>query len=83
MVAGKDPETELEARCCIVCRTPLPMKVRADAQLCSATCRQRAKRYGITKRRNSMTQRSDAAGAAKLVQEEDFGRGCGQATSKS
>jgi predicted nucleic acid-binding Zn ribbon protein len=44
MFAGKDAETEIEARCCIVCRTPLPSTARADARLCSPTCRQRARR---------------------------------------
>ena len=42
MFAGKDADFEPEARCCIVCRTPLPPTARADARLCSATCRQRA-----------------------------------------
>jgi hypothetical protein len=44
MFAGKDAETEMEARCCIVCRTPLPSTARADARLCSPACRQRARR---------------------------------------
>jgi hypothetical protein len=44
MFAGKDAEAEPEARCCIVCRTPLPSTARADARLCSATCQ--APRHG-------------------------------------
>jgi hypothetical protein len=53
MFASKDAETEPEARCCSVCRAPLPIRARADARLCSATCRQRAKRRGIAKRRTA------------------------------
>ena len=53
MFAGKDAESEPEARCCIVCRTPLPSTARADARLCSATCRQRAKRRGMAQRRTA------------------------------
>jgi hypothetical protein len=51
LFAGKDAESEPEARCCIVCRTPIPADARADARLCSATCRQRAKRRGMAQRR--------------------------------
>src|SRR5919112_788045 len=51
MIAGKDAAVEPEARSCIVCRTPLPFTARADARLCSATCRQRAKRRGMAQRR--------------------------------
>jgi hypothetical protein len=51
LFASKDAEFEPEARCCIVCRTPLPSTARADVWLCSATCRQRAKRRGMAKRR--------------------------------
>jgi len=51
LFAGKDAEAEPEARCCDICRTPLPSTVRADARLCSSTCRQRARRCGMTKRR--------------------------------
>ena len=51
MFAGKDAETEPEARCCIVCRTPLPSMARTDCPVCSTTCRQRAKRRGMVKRR--------------------------------
>jgi hypothetical protein len=53
MFAGKDAETEPEARCCIVCRSPLPSMARADARLCSATCRQRAKRRGMAQPRTA------------------------------
>jgi hypothetical protein len=51
MFAGKDAASEPEARCCIVCRTPLASTARADARLCSTTCRQRARRRGMAKRR--------------------------------
>src|SRR3954465_6746056 len=51
LFAGKDAASEPEARCCIMCRTPLPATARTDARLCSATCRQRAKRRGMAKRR--------------------------------
>jgi hypothetical protein len=47
LFAGKDAETEPEARRCIVCRSPLPSMARANARLCSATCRQRASRQGM------------------------------------
>jgi predicted nucleic acid-binding Zn ribbon protein len=53
LFAGKDAEAEPEARTCIVCRTPLPSMARADARLCSATCRQRAKRCGMARRRTA------------------------------
>jgi hypothetical protein len=51
MFADPDAESEPEARCCIICRTPFPSTARADAQLCSATCRQRARRQGIAQHR--------------------------------
>ena len=51
MFADPDAESEPEARCCIICRTPLPSTAHADAQLCSATCRQRARRQGIAQHR--------------------------------
>src|SRR5919112_2512835 len=51
LFAGKDAESEPEARRCIVCRTPLPATARVDARLCSAACRQRASRQGMTQRR--------------------------------
>jgi hypothetical protein len=53
LFASEDAETEPEARCCIVCRSPLPSMARADARLCSATCRQRAKRRGMAQRRTA------------------------------
>lgn len=51
LFAGKDAETELETRSCIVCRTPLPVTARADARSCSATCRQRARRQSMVQPR--------------------------------
>jgi hypothetical protein len=53
LFADRDPESEPEMRSCIVCRTPLPPAARADARLCSATCRQRAKRLGMAQRRTA------------------------------
>jgi hypothetical protein len=53
MFANKNPKDEPEARTCIVCRTPLPPAARPDARLCSATCRQRAKRLGMAQRRTA------------------------------
>jgi hypothetical protein len=51
--AGKNAESEPEARACAVCRTPLPLTARADARLCSPGCRQRAKRQGVAQRRTA------------------------------
>jgi hypothetical protein len=53
LFAGKDAEAEPEAGRCIVCRSPLPSTARADARLCSATCRQRASRRGMAQRRTA------------------------------
>lgn len=53
LFADRDPESEPEMRSCIVCRTPLPPAARPDARLCSATCRQRAKRLGMAQRRTA------------------------------
>jgi hypothetical protein len=47
LFAGKDVASEPEVRCCIMCGTPLPSTARADARLCSAAYRQRAKRRGM------------------------------------
>ena len=51
LFADRDLESEPEMRSCIVCRTPLPSMARPDARLCSATCRQRAKRLDMAQRR--------------------------------
>jgi predicted nucleic acid-binding Zn ribbon protein len=40
-------------RACIVCRKPLPSTARADARLCSATCRKRDSRLGMAQRRTA------------------------------
>jgi hypothetical protein len=53
LFAGKDAATKPESRCCVVCRAPLPYMVRLDARLCGPTCRQRARRSGMTKRRTA------------------------------
>ena len=53
LIAGKDAASEPEARACDVCRMPLPSTVRADARLCSSTCRQRARRRGMAQRRTA------------------------------
>jgi len=52
-VAGGDPESEPEVGRCIVCRSPLPSRARVDARPCSATCRQRAQRRGMARRRTA------------------------------
>jgi hypothetical protein len=49
----KHKESEPEIRSCSVCRAPLPVMARADARLCSATCRQRASRRGMAQRRTA------------------------------
>jgi hypothetical protein len=51
--AGKNAESEPEARACAVCRTPLPLTARADKRHCSPGCRQRASRQGVTQRRTA------------------------------
>jgi hypothetical protein len=51
LFAGKDAEAEPEARACDMCRSPLPSTARVDARLCSAACRQRARRRGMAQRR--------------------------------
>jgi hypothetical protein len=51
LYADRNAESEPETRCCIVCRNPLPLTARADARLCSPTCRQRAWRSGMAQRR--------------------------------
>jgi predicted nucleic acid-binding Zn ribbon protein len=53
LFADNDEKVEPEMRSCIVCRTPLPPDARPDARLCSATCRQRAKRLGMAQRRTA------------------------------
>jgi hypothetical protein len=53
LIAGKDAESEPEARACIVCRKPLPPTARADKRHCTATCRQRASRQGVALRRTA------------------------------
>jgi len=51
MFAGRDAATEPETRCCIVCRTPLPLMARADKRHCSPRCRQHFSRSGMAQRR--------------------------------
>jgi hypothetical protein len=51
--AGKNAESEPEARACAVCRTPLPLTARADKRHCSPGCRQRASHQGVAQRRTA------------------------------
>jgi hypothetical protein len=53
LFAAPNVESEPGARWCIVCRTPLPLTARADARLCSATCRKRDSRRGEAQRRTA------------------------------
>jgi predicted nucleic acid-binding Zn ribbon protein len=53
LFADNDEKIKPEIRTCIVCRAPLPSTARPDARLCSATCRQRAKRLGMAQRRTA------------------------------
>ena len=53
LFAAPNVESEPGARWCIECRTPLPLTARADARLCSATCRKRDSRRGVAQRRTA------------------------------
>ena len=50
LIAGKDAESEPEARACIVCRAPLPSTARADKRHCSPRCRQHSSHQGVAQR---------------------------------
>jgi hypothetical protein len=53
LIAKKKPVSEPARRICIVCRAPLPPGARANAEACSATCRQRKRRLGMAQRRTA------------------------------
>jgi hypothetical protein len=53
LFAATNVESEPGTRWCIECRTPLPLTARADARLCSATCRKRDSRRGVAQRRTA------------------------------